>query len=255
MELLRLRGKLQTAERGLQQTLRNNEARLAQVQAILRARTESLKKEEERLQRYTEQLEACKIYAPEAGMVAYASSRDDEIREGMPVRYRQHLMSLPSLDKMQVQTAVHESDLDQIRMGMKARIKVDAFPDKDFTGTVQSIAVLPDQNGWLGSQTKVYSTVVTIDGEVEQLKPGMTAVTEILIDSIQDAVVIPLQAVIERDDQTWVLVRDAGGLNARAVQMGRQNDSVVQVIDGLNAGESIALNPREFIDDLLGNDS
>lgn len=255
MELLRLEGKLQTAERGLEQTLRNNEARLAQVQAILRARTESLKKEEERLERYTTQLEACKIYAPEAGMVAYASDNNDEIREGMPVRYRQHLMSLPSLEKMQVQTAVHESDLDRIEIGLKARITVDAFPEKEYIGTVKSIAVLPDQNGWRGSETKVYSTVVTIDDEVSQLKPGMTAVTEILIDSIENAVIVPIQAVVERDDQTFVLVRDGQGLEPRAVRTGQQTDSVVQIISGIDEGEKVALNPREFIDDILDSDS
>ena len=255
MELLRLRGKFQTAERGLEQTLRNNEARLAQVQAILRARSESLKKEEERLERYTTQLAECKIYAPEAGMVAFASDRDDEIREGMPVRFRQHLMSLPSLEKMQVQTAVHESDLDQIRIGLKAQITVDAFPGKDYVGTVQSIAVLPEQDGWRGSDTKVYSTVVTIDDEVDQLKPGMTAVTEIMIDSIDDALTVPLQAVIEREDQTWVLVRENDQLQPRAVQTGRQNDSVVQITRGLEDGENVALNPREFVDELLGSDS
>ena len=255
MELLRLNGKLETAERGLEQTLRNNEARLAQVQAILRARTESLKKEEERLERYTTQLDACKIYAPEAGMVAYASDRNDEIREGMPVRYRQHLMSLPSLEKMQVQTAVHESDLDQIRIGMKAEITVDAFPNNTYIGTVQSIAVLPDQNGWLGSETKVYATVVTIDQEVEQLKPGMTAVTEIMIDSIEDAVTVPIQAVVERNEKTWVLVQQGDKLQPRLVETGRQNDSVVHIANGLSGGERVALNPREFVDDLLAGDS
>ena len=255
MELLRLRGKLSTAERGLTQTVRNNEAKLSQVKAILRARTESLKKEEERLERYTTQLAACKVYAPEDGMVAYATSRNDEIREGMPVRYRQHLMSLPSLEKMQVLTAVHESDLDQIEMGMKARVSVDAFADKDYTGTVQSIAVLPEQNGWRGSDTKVYSTVVTIDDDVAQLKPGMTAVVEIMIDSIDDALAVPLQSVVERDDLTYVLVRSTSGLEPRVVETGRQNDSNVEITSGLSEEEQIALNPRQFVDELLKNDS
>lgn len=255
MELLRLNGKLQTAERGLVQAVRNNEARLAQVQAIQRARTESLKKEEERLERYTDQLAACKIFAPEDGMVAYAVSRYGEIREGLPVRFRQHLMSLPSLDRMEVQTVVHESDLDQIQVGMKAKITVDAFPDHLYTGTVQSIAVLPEQNSWRGSETKVYATIVTIDDEVQQLKPGMTAVAEIMIDTIDDALTVPLQAVIERNDQTWVLVRESDGLATRAVDTGRENDSVVQIVSGLNPGEKVTLNPREFIDDLLGTDS
>ncbi|MEO1618181.1 MAG: efflux RND transporter periplasmic adaptor subunit [Planctomycetota bacterium] len=255
MELLRLQGKLQTAERALEQTSRNNEAKLTQVKAILRARTESLKKEEERLARYQEQLEACKIYAPEEGMVAYASIRGDEIREGMPARFRQHLMSLPSLDRMQVQTAIHESDLDQINIGMKASITVDAFPDKEFVGTVESIAVLPEQNGWLGSNTKVYSTIVTIDDEVQQLKPGMTAVTEIMVDEADDAVVVPIQAVVERDDQTWVLQHLGGRLKPIAIETGLENDSLVEVVSGLVGSEQIALNPREFIDEVLGSES
>ncbi len=66
-ELLSLEGKVATAKRGLEQVLRNNEAKLAQMQALMRAKEESLKKEEERLARYKGQLEKCKIYAPQAG--------------------------------------------------------------------------------------------------------------------------------------------------------------------------------------------
>ncbi|QDV65618.1 efflux RND transporter periplasmic adaptor subunit [Crateriforma conspicua] len=255
MQLLTLDGKVKTAERLLSQTERNNEARLAKVEAILRARTESLKKEEERLERYQTQLKACKIYAPEDGMVAYASDRNTEIREGVPVRYRQHLMSLPSLSAMQVQTTVHESDLDQIQQGMKARITVDAFPEREYSGTVQSIAVLPAQNSWRGSTTKVYETVVTIDDEVAHLKPGMTAVTEIMVDFLEQIVTVPMQSIVERNGVTWVLTQQDGRLIPRQVETGRDNDSMVQIVEGLQAGESIALNPREFIDDLLETDA
>lgn len=251
MQLLTLQGKLETAERGLEQALRNNEAKLAQVKAIRIARTESLLKEEERLKRYRNQLEACKIYAPEGGMVAYASDRNDEIREGVPVRFRQHLLSIPSLERMQVQTVIHESDLDQVDLGMPAKITVDAFPEIQYEGSVKSIAVLPDQNGWLGSDTKVYPTTVTIDTQVEKLKPGMTAVTEILIDSVEDAVVVPIQAVVEREKQTWVVLRDGERLVPRKITTGRSNDSRVEIVDGVREKQEVVLNPRDFIDDLL----
>ena len=254
MESLRLNGKLETAKRSLQQVERNSQAKLAQVEAILKARTESLKKEEERLLRYTDQLAACKIYAPEDGMVAYAVSRTETIREGVPARYRQHLMSLPALDRMQVQTTVHESDLDQIKLGMKTRITVDAFPDKNYTGTVHSIAVLPEQNSWYGSATMVYATTVLIDDEVTQLKPGMTAVTEIMVDSIPEAMAVPLQSVIERDEQAWVVVKNGQQLAPAKVQTGAQNDSVVEITDGLEIGAEVVLNPRSIIDDLLDDE-
>lgn len=254
MELLTLEGKVQTAEQNLEQTIRNNEVRLAQAQSILKARSESLKKDEERLARYESQLKECKIYSPEAGMIAYASNRNDEIREGAAARYRQHLLSLPSLNRMQVRTAVHESVLDQISMGLSARITVDAFPDRSYDGKVQSIAVLPDQNGWRGSDTKVYETIVTIDTEVSQIKPGMTAVCEIEIESIEDAVLVPIQSLIERDGRTWVMARQGERIIPREVSVGRENDSLVQILRGLDEGEQVALNPSQ-IAELLPTES
>jgi RND family efflux transporter MFP subunit len=253
MQILTLEGKLQTAKKSLEQTLRNNEAKLAQADAVLKARTESLKKDEERLARYQAQLEACKVYAPQAGMIAYATDRNDEIREGVPVRYRQHMLSIPSLSKMQVRTAVHESVLDQIDAGLKAKISVDAFPDRRYEGTVQSIAVLPEQDGWRGSDTKVYETVVTIDTEVSQIKPGMTAVCEIEIETIDDAVLVPIQAVVQRDGTSMVITRSGERVGLRPVTLGRANDYQVQILDGLEQGEEVALNPTSVIDQMISD--
>ncbi|MEL7267718.1 MAG: efflux RND transporter periplasmic adaptor subunit, partial [Planctomycetota bacterium] len=177
MQMMKLEGALKTAERSAEQVKVNNQAKLAQMNAILRARTEQLKKEEERLTRYQTQLKACKVFAPQDGMVAYAVGRTGPIEEGIPVRFRQHMLSLPALNKMQVRTSVHESVLDQMQPGLVVSVGVDAFPDRRYTGLVQSVAVLPDQSGFLGRDTKVYETVITIDGEVESLKPGMTTLS------------------------------------------------------------------------------
>ncbi len=113
MKLLELKGKLETAKRSLQQVIRDNEASLAQARATMIAAEESLKKEQERLRRYQNDVANCKIYAPQDGMVAYATpargSYSTQIREGVPVRPRQHILSLPNLENVQVKTAVHES--------------------------------------------------------------------------------------------------------------------------------------------------
>lgn len=255
MQLMELEGQVKTAERALIQTKRNNEAQLARLKSLLRTRTEQLKKEEERLKRYETQLELCKIYAPQTGMVAYASDRNNEVREGVPVRYRQHLMSIPKLDAMQVRTAVHESVLDQISSGLAATITIDAFPDRRYEGEVQSVAVLPDQNGWRGSNTKVYETVVTIDAKVQGLKPGMTAVTEIHIDELKDVVAVPVQAVMQHSDDTWCVVKSRQGVQPVSVTVGRSNDAYVEIIDGLQAGDQVALNPTDLARDLFDDES
>lgn len=255
MQLMELEGEVQTAERALVQTKRSNEARLAQFKSLAKTRTEQLKKEEERLNRYQTQLELCKIYAPQAGMVAYASDRNNEVREGVPVRNRQHLMSIPRLDSMQVRTAVHESVLDQIDRGLDATVTIDAFPDRQYKGSVESVAVLPDQSGWRGSGTKVYETVVTIDTAVEGLKPGMTAVTEIHIDKLVDVIAVPVQAVMQHNDDTWCIVKNPEGIRPVPVTVGRSNDAYVEIIDGLQTGTQVALNPTDLAGDLFDDES
>ena len=244
MQLLQLQGRLDTAKRSLAQVIRNNEAKLTQAKATLETRKELLHKEEELLARYREQLEKCKIYAPQDGMVAYASTRNETIRPGLPVRARQHILSLPDLKKMQVVTSVHESVLDQVKPGLKATIRVDAFPEHVYEGTVKQVAVLPDQTGWYNSDTKAYQTTITIDEEVENLKPGMTAVVEIHVQRLENILTVPVQAIVPQGKRTYCYVCDASGkVERREVALGPTNDRVVQVARGLQAGDQVVLNP------------
>lgn len=250
MQLMELEGRLRTAEQNLQQVIVTNKAKLAQMEGVLKSRTEQLKKEEERLERYRTQLAKCKIYAPQDGMVAYAtpqSSRDAEIAEGVPVRPRQHILSIPNLKKMQVETAVHESVLDRIQPGLKVDIKVDAFPDRRYEGTVKSVAVLPETSYY--SDSKTYKTVITIDEEVYQLKPGMTAVCEIKVDYIPDVLTVPIQAVVQRGGVNSLFVRNGNSVHRREVTLGASNDQHVIVTAGIEEGDLVVLNPSALTED------
>jgi HlyD family secretion protein len=254
-EMLVLEGKVATAKRGLEQVLRNNEAKLAQVEALMRAKDESLKKEEEKLTRYTTQLAKCKIHAPQDGLVAYPNIRTSEVREGIPVIFRQKLLSIPTLDSMQVETKIHESALDQVKPGLPVRISVESFPGLTHEGRVKSVAVLPEQNSWSGNDTKVYQTIITIDEKVTGLKPGMTAVAEILVNHLPDVVNVPLHAVVEKDDQTYVVVKDNDQLQRRPIELGQASDTRVAVASGLNAGESIAINAQDLVEMVFADSS
>ena len=252
MKRMELEGGLASAKRALQQVKRDNDAQYAQDEARMVAAEESLKKEEELLARYKSQVEKCKIFAPQDGMVAYATGRSryyrEEIRPGAAVRPRQPILTLPNLQRMQVRTTIHESVLDQITKDLPVSIRVDAFPGKSYSGTVQSVAVLPDQGGWLSSDTKVYATIITIDEKVEQLKPGMTAVAEIRVDYLKDVLAIPVQSVIQVQNDTWCYIESAGGVERRELELGRTNDKFVEIRSGIQAGERVVLNPNAITD-------
>ncbi len=250
MQLLQLQGRVDTAKRNLEQVILNNEARLTQARASLETREELWKKEKELLERYQDQLQKCKIYAPQDGMVAYASSRNETIRPGLPVRARQHILSLPDLNKMQVVTSIHESVLDQVHPGLKATVRVDAFPDNVYEGTVKQVAVLPDQTGWYNSDTKAYRTTVVIDEKVENLKPGMTAVVEIHVQHLENVLTVPVQAIVPDGKRTYCYVCDEQGkIGRKEVALGPTNDRIVQVARGLREGDRVILNPNALTTD------
>lgn len=254
MQKLVLEGAVRTAERAVTQVQRDNESQLAQAKAAKDNAERAYKKEEERYNRYKSQLDKCKIYAPQDGMVAYSIensrySRGSVIEEGAFVRERQKILALPDLKKMQVTTAVHESVLDQVEPGLPATIRLDAFSDKAYPGSVKSVAVLPDPGGYTSSDTKVYKTVVVIDDEVDQIKPGMTAVVEIHIARLEDVISVPVQAIVQVGTENWCYVESGRSIEKRRLKLGRTNDKFVEIRDGLEEGDRIVLNPMAIVDE------
>ncbi|MEJ7640446.1 MAG: efflux RND transporter periplasmic adaptor subunit [Singulisphaera sp.] len=141
---------------------------------------------EARIAKLEKQIKNCMLYAPSDGMVVYANAANrfsrsnmPQIEEGATVRERQKIFSLPDLSRMRMDAKVHESMITWIRPGFRARIKVDAFPGEALTGVVNAVAPLPDPTNFLGSGTKVYSTLVDIEEVPAGLRPGMTAGVEI----------------------------------------------------------------------------
>ncbi|MFT4559071.1 MAG: efflux RND transporter periplasmic adaptor subunit [Planctomycetales bacterium] len=250
---LELKGASATAKRSLIQVERDNKAQLQQALAARDAATRSLKKEQERLKKYTAQLDKCKIYAPHNGMVTYAMenrwSTTSNISEGAIVRQRQELINLPDLSLMQVKTSVHETVQDQITPGMDVTVKVEAAGNKTFRGTVKSVGVLPERGNYFNSDIKVYTTIVTIDEEVDLLKPGMTAVADIHVDLLKDVLTVPVQAIVQIGDESWCYVSAGSNVERRPVEVGQSNDKFVEIKSGLTAGEQIVLNTGAIMDE------
>ena len=251
MQILQLQGAVATAKRNQRQVELNNEAALAQAEAELNAAERSLAKEREILDRHHENIALCKVVAEREGMVVYAKSSRSyrEVAAGGIAYKRQHVLSLPNLKKMQVQTAIHESVLDQVEKGLPATISIDAFPEMRYPGTVTSVAVMPDTSGNVSSDTKVYQTIVTIDEEVSQLKPGMTAVVDIHVDELANVLAVPVQAIVQREKETWCFVESGREAKRRTVRLGKTNDKFVQIVDGVEPGERVVLNPMSLIDE------
>jgi hypothetical protein len=127
---------------------------------------------------------------------------------------------------------------------MPVRITVDALPGRTFSGRVSKISPLPDaQSIWLNPDLKVYSTQIDLDGELKDVRTGMTCRAEVLIDHYNDAIYVPVQSVVRVGNQPTVYVREGDEFVPRPVDLGLSNNRMVRVIDGVRPGELVSLAP------------
>jgi HlyD family secretion protein len=247
------------AQRQLERILAKARSQEAQALAKLNSADAKFALEKERLERYQRQMAASIIKAPCPGLVVYATqfSRGSRSRTtievGREVYEREEIMSIPNTTQMAVDTKIHETNIDKIVLGQRARIIVDAMPDTVFYGQVTKISPLPDQAGFMSNpDLKIYSTDVSLQGG-EMLRPGMSAKVEIVIAQLKDVLAVPVQCVSNRSGKKVCYVHTLTGNEPREVQTGPYNDKFVQIISGLNEGDAVLLNPPRIFDQQQGN--
>jgi multidrug resistance efflux pump len=209
-----------------------------------------------------DEIAKCKIYSPQEGMVVYfipeqarfgGGSQQSIVAQGEPVREGQKLMQIPDLHHMLVNTKVHEAMVSRVKAGQPAVIRIDAYPDRAFKGHVDSVATISSQQDFWAPDVKVYTTKVAIDGEVEGLKPGMSAEVKITVgDPLEKVLTIPVEAVVgsvEMGGHRRCYVMGPNGPSERDIVVGISNEKVAEIREGLTNGEEVVLNPQTLVGD------
>ncbi len=238
------------ALRGLSRTVKKARSQIAQSDAQLKSAEARYSIENQQRDELLEQIEKCTIVAERAGLVVYGGGDmryyyggQEPIQEGATVHERQQILTIPDMTKMSVKVNVHESSIQKIEKGQKASIKIEAFAERELTGEVTKMGVLPQQESrWMNPDLKVYETTVVLDGSYDWLKPGMTAKVEILIDELDDVLYVPIQAVATvSGERVAYLARLGGDPEKRVIETGEFNDSFIEVKSGLNEGDEVLL--------------
>jgi HlyD family secretion protein len=229
------------------------------AEALMNSEIAAYDLEAGKLKRYEDQVQKCTILAPQDGMVVYANDmtgggrggqQGPKIEQGAQVQQFQAILRLPDLKNMQVKALVHETKVDQLRPGMRSRIKIQ---DREFQGEIKSIANQPEPGNWFSGNIKKYATIITIDGEPKELKPGMTAEIQILVAQKHNVLTVPVQCVVERGNKFQAWVKTADGVQPRDLVLGGTNDTVIEIVDGLKEGDKVLQNPRAEIPEASEN--
>ncbi len=239
--------------RTLERTRKEAVSKLAQARGRMKSAEQQYRIVQEQRRDLQEQVDKCVMRAKKTGLVIYGGGGDgmfyygeERIREGALIRERQPIITIPDMTKMAIKVKIHESHIKKIKKGMQARIRVDAQPDKQLTGDVTKVGVLPDtQNRWLNPDLKVYSVTINIEGTHDWLKPGMSAKVEILVNELKDVVYVPVQAVIPLEKQHVCFLPKSAEPERRPVVIGEYSDEFIEIKSGLKEGEVVMLRTPE----------
>ncbi|MCE5341505.1 MAG: hypothetical protein LLF92_10350 [Planctomycetaceae bacterium] len=253
-ELAQKTSDVNQAEMALERTKRKAHADVIQAEAELKAKESEFGRQKDKRDKIVMQISKTKIYAPDDGLVIYASSAkntggwrgssSEPLDVGVEVYERQELIYLPTGNASDAEIMVHESYLKKISKGMPTVITVDALQDKKYYGTIQQIAPLPDARSmWMNPDLKLYTTKVSIDGEDVTLRSGMSCQAEIIVAQYKEALYVPLQAVIRIGQEPTVYVKNGKTFEPRTVKVGLDNNKVIHIIEGLKDGDVVLLNP------------
>jgi HlyD family secretion protein len=196
------------------------------------------------------------ITSPVDGVVV---SRNVDVGQTVAASFQTPTLFLIAQDltKMQVDTNVSESDIGGVAQGQTASFTVDAYPGKEFHGTVAQV-----RNAPITVQNVVtYDVVIAVDNSNLELKPGMTATVTITTAQRDNVLLIPLRALRFHPDRkpeaaetpsqrgsarretptVWVLQPD-GSLRKVDVQTGIRSDQYAEFVSGdLHAGDQLAI--------------
>lgn len=219
----------------------NFQAKLDQIKSDVTKAELEVQRSLDKLEQAQRELNQMTMLAPIPGMVVYLEiwkgSTMSKVQEGDAPWSGQGIVNLPDLSEMVVKATVSEVDASKVDSGLSALITLDAIPGQVFQGVVtkkSTLARRKDPN----SKINVFDIEIAIEDESELLKPGMSASARIVIDRLPDVVAVPLEAVFEKEGQTVVYLENK---KQRKVEVGRRNDMSIEIVSGLEGGETICL--------------
>jgi len=209
------------------------------------------------IDRYEKALTSLKLLSPATGIVVYNDPGyffgGYSLMPGRVVYVGMTLFNLVNPDKMEAKCFVLEKDAGELRTEQKVTLTLDPYPDLEFTGSVKTIDKLArpiDRE----SPVKYFQTVVKLDKtNAELMKPGVKLKAQILAGELKSVIVIPRSAAVKKDSGFVAFVLK--GLNQFEpvpVTLGQGDAAQVVVTEGLEEGQTLALNPPDLKQDFSG---
>ena len=176
-----------------------------------------------------------KIVAPFEGTITSVSAV-----AGSLVSSGDTALGISNLDNLMVEVSISEVDINKVQVGQRAVITFDAITNKEYAGYVESISSSggEDDNGVVQ-----FSVWVKVEDADEQVRPGFTSVVSIITSEVEDALLVPYDAVVSRDGSYMVvLANEDGSTELVPVEVGAISDLYAEITSGdIQEGDQVVI--------------
>lgn len=270
-------------------TFKVNEAEVTAAKESLKGTEYQVKNAEAALREAQENLKRTNIFAPNDGTVSRLNVEVGErVTGASQFSAGTEIMSIANLNAMEVKVEVSENDIPRVKLNDTCLIEVDAYLNRKFKGYVTEIATSAKNIGVSADQitnfeVKVmmmkesYADLINEKNNISSpFRPGMSATVDIQTKSVVDALSIPIQAVTTRDDTStvrnaakaktdktkadekvlyveYVFVVDGNKARLQKVETGIQDNTYIQILSGLTAGDEVVTGPYRAVSKTLKN--
>ena len=178
------------------------------------------------------------FFAPQGGVVDNLN-----IREGFYVMPGTTLMSIGVLEDVWVEAEVFERQAPLVKVGLPVTISLDYLPGRQWRGRVDYVYPSLDE------KNRTLRVRLRFANEDRTLKPNMFAQVEIEADPVEDALVVPREAVIRTGgEDRVVLALGQGRFRSTAVKLGRVGERDAEILEGLVAGDTVVVSAQFLLD-------
>jgi hypothetical protein len=185
------------------------------------------------------------ILSPIGGMAVlksiWKSNSMAEVQEGEEIRAGVPIVDIVDPNAMRVRTRVNQGDINELQVGQRVRVGLDAYPDLHFPGTVAQISPLGVMSNQ-SNKVRAFVVLINIEGSHANLMPDLSASLDVVLAQTPAALVVPLDAVRHDGERTFVSVQQGSGFAERPVTLGAKNAHEVVIASGLEPGTIVARN-------------
>lgn len=229
--------------------LRSAQAANAKAQFCLNAATAAanagIDSAEEALALAQDTLSKATLTAPMDGVVLFnplgapgLDGTTPKAAHGAAVSPASAVFTVVQLGALNFNAQVDEADVDRVKAGLGATVRLDAFPSDTFTAKVVSVRTNAIQTTTGGI---AFPVLLSVNAPGKNLLLGMSGSVDIEVSAVSDAVTVPIESIFDEEGKKYVFVIEASKVTKKEVMTGALTDTRAQILSGATAGQEIAV--------------